>query len=228
MKRITFLFVLWLLGLKAYSYHAAPNDTLVGLILNKSGKAIKNVPVSAHGHPEVTLTDRNGVFVIIGDHLPNTVTIMLQSRKLVQIPVCGMYFLKIQTRETAFSVSQAKDEIMNIGYGQMKKSHSTSGNFSVTGDQLRSTGERDIINALVGKVPGINLVYNVDGKPSILIRGGTSLDSNNDPLYVVDGSIVEDISFINLNDVETVDVLKDGSIYGTRGANGAIIVTTKK
>lgn len=173
-------------------------------------------------------TDRKGIFLVVGNQLPDTVTIMLPSKKLFRIPVAGMNFLKIETNETAFSVAEAKDEIVNIGYGQMRKSRSTTGSFSVTGDQLRETGERDIIQAIVGKVPGLNMVYNSSGKATILIRGGTSLDGNNDPLYVVDGSVVEDLSFVNLNDIEKVDVLKDGSIYGTRGANGAIVVTTKR
>lgn len=212
----------------SYSQHPAAKDTLVGQILNKSGKAIKNVPVSVKGHQEMIRTDRKGIFLVVGNQLPDTVTIMLPSKKLFRIPVAGMNFLKIETNETAFSVAEAKDEIVNIGYGQMRKSRSTTGSFSVTGDQLRETGERDIIQAIVGKVPGLNMVYNSSGKATILIRGGTSLDGNNDPLYVVDGSVVEDLSFVNLNDIEKVDVLKDGSIYGTRGANGAIVVTTKR
>lgn len=228
MKGIIFLSVLWLFSLNAYSYYAVPNDTLVGLILNRSGKAIKNVPVSVRGHQEMIKTDRKGIFMVTGAQLPDTVTIMLPSKKLFQIPVAGNKFLKINTNETAFSVSEAKDEIINIGYGKIHKSQSATGDFSVTGDQLRETGERDIIQAIVGKVPGLNVVYNSSGKATILIRGGTSLDGNNDPLFVVDGSIVEDLSFVNINDIDKVDVLKDGSIYGARGANGAIVVSVKK
>lgn len=228
MKAILVCFALSTIALLSFSQQATPKDTLVGLVLNKNGKAIKNVPVSVRGHQEMIRTNKKGIFIVVGDQLPDTVTIMLPSKKLFQIPVAGMNFLKINTNETAFSVLQAKDEIINIGYGQMRKSRSTTGDFSVTGDELRETGERDIVMALVGKIPGLNMVYNNDGKATILIRGGTSLDGNNNPLYVVDGSIVEDLSFVNMNDVEKVDVLKDGSIYGTRGANGAIVVTTKK
>jgi TonB-dependent SusC/RagA subfamily outer membrane receptor len=93
---------------------------------------------------------------------------------------------------------------------------------------LRETGERDIILALAGKVPGMNLTYNNNGIATLIIRGGSTLEGNNDPLYVVDGSIVDDLSFLNINDVDRIDVLKDGSIYGARGANGAIVVSTNK
>lgn len=227
MKTILLLIVLFPISLLSYSQKPAPKDTLVGLIVNKGGKPIKNVPISVSGK-EMNHTDRKGIFMIVGDHLPDTVTIMLPSKKLFQIPVNGTNFLKINTNETAYSVSQAKDEIVNIGYGEMRKSRSTTGDFSVTGDALRETGERNIILALAGKVPGMNLTYNNNGTATLIIRGGSSMEGNNDPLYVVDGSIVGDLSYLNINDVERIDVLKDGSIYGARGANGAIVVTTKK
>ncbi|HOI49489.1 MAG TPA: TonB-dependent receptor plug domain-containing protein, partial [Prolixibacteraceae bacterium] len=89
------------------------------------------------------------------------------------------------------------------------------------------TGERDLLRALAGKVPGLNLVYRDNGTVTLRLRGGTSLDGNDDPLYIVDGAVVDDLSYLNLHDVDKVDVLKDGSIYGTRGANGAIVVTTR-
>jgi TonB-dependent SusC/RagA subfamily outer membrane receptor len=224
-----FLILVFLLTIVrvSFSQEPAPKDTLVGLIVNKSGKAIKNVPVSVAGHKDMTYSNRKGIFMVVGEHLPDSVTIMLPSKKLYQIPVGGMKFLKISTNETAFSVSQAKDEIVNIGYGSILKSHSTSGNYTITGDELRQTGERDIIMAIAGKVPGLNLVYNNNGTATLRLRGGASLDGNDDPLYIVDGSIVDDLLHLNMNDVAKVDVLKDGSIYGARGANGAIVVTTK-
>lgn len=227
MKAILLLIVLFPISLLSYSQKPTPKDTLVGLVVNKSGKAIKNVPVSVSGK-EMNYTDRKGIFMIVADHLPDTVTIMLHSKKLFRIPVNGMNFLKINTNETEHLVSQAKDEIINIGYGEMRKSRSTTGDFSVTGDALRETGERNIIIALAGKIPGLNVVYDNSGKVTVIIRGGSSMEGNNDPLYVVDGSIVEDFTYLNINDVFRIDVLKDGSIYGARGANGAIVVTTKK
>ena len=206
-----------------YSQETASTDTLVGLILNAKGKAIRNVPVYVPGKEVSVNTDRKGIFVIVENALPDTVTIILPSGNRFMIPVAGMKFLKIMTSETAFTAVPAKEEIIN----KIRRSNSTSGDFTVTGSDLRSTGEPDLIRAIAGKVPGLNLDYNNDGTISLRIRGGSSLEGNNEPLYVVDGSIVDDLRYINLNDIEKVDVLKDGSIYGTRGANGAIVVTTK-
>lgn len=210
------------------AFHAPVNDTLVGLVLGKNGKGIRNVPVYPAGTNEMVYTDRKGIFVIIRSSLPDTITLLLPSKKLLQVPVGGLRFIKILTNETLFTVAEAKEEILNIGYGSVRKSNSTSGGYTVTGNELLETGERNIILAIAGKVPGVNVVYKDDGSPTLIIRGGSSLDGNNDPLYVVDGSVVNDVSNINLNDVAKVDVLKDGSIYGTRGANGVIVITTEK
>ena len=203
-------------------------DTLVGLILGKNGKAIRNVPVSYKGSKEIVRSDKKGIFIIIGEALPDSLNLLLPSKKLIQIPVNGMSFLKIMTHETSFTVNESKNEILNIGYGTEKRSNSISTTLSITGDQLRETGERNIILAIAGKIPGVNLAYKEDGSPTLVIRGGTTLEGNNDPLYTLDGSIIDNPSFININDVTKVDVLKDGSIYGVRGANGVIQISTKK
>lgn len=227
--RIFFLIVfLQLLFLGTYAQSPAASDTLVGFVVNAKGKGIKNIAVFVSGQEKIIRTDRKGIFMIVGEHLPDTVTIILSSKKLYQIPVAGMNFLKIKTSEDSFFVSEGKDEIVNIGYGTQRKSDLTSGSFTVTGAELLATGESDIIRAIAGKVPGLNLNYKDDGTVTLQIRGGTSLDNQNEPLYIVDGSIVDDFKYVNLYDIEKVDILKDGSIYGTRGANGAIVVVTKK
>jgi len=215
MMRIVLL-ISWLATVPFFAgaQEVASKDTLVGLVVNKKGKGIRNVPVSVKGDREAVRTGNKGIFTIVGETLPDTVTLMLPSKQVFQIPVQGQNFLKIITSETAFTVAPAKDEIVNIGYGTVRKSRSTS-------------GERDLLRALAGKVPGLNLVYRDNGTVTLRLRGGTSLDGNDDPLYIVDGAVVDDLSYLNLHDVDKVDVLKDGSIYGTRGANGAIVVTTR-
>ncbi len=220
------LFLVFSIGVNAQEPVA--KDTLVGLIVNIKGKGIKNVPVFIPNQSEPIRTNRKGVFVYVGEQLPDSLNILLPSKKIFRIPVGGKNFIKIKTNENSFFVSEDKDEIVNIGYGSQRKSDLTSDSFSLTGAELLATGETDIIRAIAGKVPGLNLNCKSDGTVTIQIRGGTSLDDHNDPLYVVDGSIVNDFQYVNMNDIEKVDVLKDGSIYGTRGANGAIVVTTKK
>lgn len=228
MKIIILIALLGLVTLVSQAQAQSPADTLVGLVVNAKGKGIKNIPVFTKGTEEPVRTDRKGIFIIVQEQLPDSISIILPSKKIFQIPVNEMNFLKIKTGEKEYFISEGKDEIVNIGYGKQRKADGTSGAFSLTGKELIDTGETDLIRAIAGKIPGLNLNYKDDGSVTLEIRGGTSLDGRNEPLYLIDGSIVDDLKYLNLNDIERVDVLKDGSIYGARGANGAIVVTTKK
>lgn len=124
------------------------------------------------------------------------------------------------------------DEVVAIGYGVMRKSDLTGAVASVSAEQLQKTPAAGLDQALQGRAAGVT-VNSSTGQPGaaaeVRIRGiGTVNDSS--PIYVVDGVITNDISFLNPNDIASTEILKDASstaIYGSRGANGVIIVTTK-
>jgi TonB-linked SusC/RagA family outer membrane protein len=125
------------------------------------------------------------------------------------------------------------DELVVVGYGSMKKSDLTGAVASVSGDKLQRTPASSLENALQGRVAGVT-VNNSTGQPgagaSIRIRGIGSVMGESSPLYVVDGMIVDNIDFLTPNDIASTTILKDASataIYGSRGANGVILVTTK-
>lgn len=125
------------------------------------------------------------------------------------------------------------DEVVAIGYGTMKKSDLTGAVTSVKADQLQKTPAAGLDQALQGRAAGVTVNSN-SGQPgaaaTIRIRGIGSAIGGNDPLYVVDGVITTDISFLSPNDIKSTEILKDASataIYGSRGANGVILVTTK-
>lgn len=126
------------------------------------------------------------------------------------------------------------EEVVSIGYGSMKKSDLTGAVTSIKSDQLQKTPAAGLDQALQGRAAGVTVNAN-SGQPgaaaSIRIRGIGSAAGESDPIYVVDGVITSDISFLSPNDIQTTEILKDASataIYGSRGANGVIIVTTKK
>ncbi len=129
--------------------------------------------------------------------------------------------------------SQILDEIVVVGYGVQRKSDLTGSIATIKGDDVRSIASGNVEQMLQGKVAGVLVTPN-SGEPGagaiIRIRGtGTLNDAS--PLYVVDNMLLNDISFLNPNDVESIEVLKDASataIYGSRGANGVIIITTKR
>lgn len=125
------------------------------------------------------------------------------------------------------------DEVVVIGYGTAKRKDLTGAVSSVSGKQIAAVPVANAAQALAGKMPGVNVTVQ-DGRPdanvSIRVRGGGSISQSNEPLYIVDGFPVGSINDIPPNQIESIDVLKDASstaIYGARGANGVIIVTTK-
>ena len=128
--------------------------------------------------------------------------------------------------------SNTLDELVVVGYGTVKKSDLTGSVSSVNADKLTKTPAASLSNALQGQVAGVT-VNSLTGRPGagaeVRIRGVGTVNGAN-PIYVVDGVIADDINFLSTNDIEHIEVLKDASataIYGARGANGVIIVTTK-
>lgn len=120
------------------------------------------------------------------------------------------------------------DEV-NIGYGSTKKDKLTTSVSQLDIDQKQIGGYSNIYDYMRGKVPGVT-VMGSGANAKILIRGISSINSSTDPLILVDGSPMTDISMINPSDIKSVSVLKDASssIYGSRGANGVILITTKR
>jgi TonB-dependent starch-binding outer membrane protein SusC len=131
------------------------------------------------------------------------------------------------------SVSEL-DEFVVIGYGSVRKRDITGSVVSVDGDDLRAAPVSSVAEAISGKLAGVQITA-TEGSPDaeikIRVRGGGSITQDNSPLYIVDGFPVRSINDISPSDIETIDVLKDASstaIYGSRGANGVIIITTKQ
>lgn len=130
---------------------------------------------------------------------------------------------------------QQLDEVVVIGYGTVRKRDLTGSVASIKGDRLLDRPSTNVAQALQGRVPGVDVSVNSAAPgyaPRIRIRGVNSINSNVEPLYVVDGLIgVANPNLLNPNDIESVEVLKDASataIYGARGANGVILITTKR
>ncbi|MBT28500.1 MAG: hypothetical protein CMO01_02485 [Thalassobius sp.] len=141
---------------------------------------------------------------------------------------------------------QSLEEVVVVGYGEVKKSDLTGSVVSMDSKQLAKTNKVDAVSALQGQVPGV-VIQRTDNKPgaggfNIRIRGASTINTNEtasnggfnpgqNPLFIVDGIFVSDISFLNPADIERMDVLKDASataIYGSRGSNGVVIIQTKR
>lgn len=131
--------------------------------------------------------------------------------------------------------NQVLDEVVVIGYGTSKRSDLTGSVVSVKSEELMQTPTSDVSQALAGRVAGVSVMQS-EGEPgasiSIRVRGGISITQSNEPLYVIDGFPSEDgMNSLDPAEIETIDILKDASstaIYGARGANGVVVITTKK
>lgn len=174
-----------------------------------------------------TMTDIDGKYTINAKK-GDVLTFSFMSMETQKVKVEGQKTINIALKED----SQLLDEIVVVGYGTMKKSDLTGSLSSLKSDQLTQLSAVDVTQSIQGRAPGVSVINN-SGEPGagtkIRIRGTGSVN-NSDPLYVVDGFPVSDISHIAPHDIESMEILKDASavaIYGSRGANGVILVKTK-
>lgn len=136
---------------------------------------------------------------------------------------------QIRKAEQIKSAIEEEQKLADRGFGYVKGSERTQPRNGISGDELRRTGCNNVLDALVGKVPGLNITpSNLPGEEATAyIRGINSVKGPITPLFIVDGVIVESLLDVSIYVVDYVEVLKDASIYGSRGANGAILVHTK-
>lgn len=231
-----YIFILLMLllstNMPAMQFNAkTETDTLVGLIVDQKDKAMKNISVVYPGKSGKTVqrTDKKGIFMFPNVSLSDTLTLLLPKKRIWQVPVAGMTFLKITVQDDKFSVTEAKEEIIDTGFGTEKKRNSTSGNVTISGDELRKGGQTDLMRVLPGKVSGLTVVRNENGEEKFVIRGGSTsfVTKDNSALLVVDGVVVDNLDHVDIYSVQQVTVMKDATIYGMRGSNGAIVIKTK-
>lgn len=198
-----------------------------GLILDREMKPKKGVKVFVKNPKRYSTSDKQGRFGLTDVEPDDTLTLVLSKKESIRIPVAGCKGMRIVISGDTSAYGENDEELVNIGYGYVKRREHTGVSSGISGDRLRSTGGRDILSALKGLVPGLN-INGSNGNYSVNIRGVKSLNFSNEPLYIVDGVTVSSLDFVSIYDVEYVEVLKDAYMYGSRGANGAILVTTKK
>lgn len=199
-----------------------------GLLLDNSLQPVKKAKIYVKNPKRYASTDKQGRFGLTNVQPDDTITIELKKKQKISIPVEGRKSLKIVlANEIGITPKTEYDEeIANTGYGYVKRREYTGVSSGISGEQLRATGQRDILGALKGLVAGLTITGS-SGNYSVNIRGQKSLMLSSEPLYLVDGVQTNSIDHISLYDVDHVEVLKDASQYGSRGANGAILVTTK-
>ena len=207
----------------------APLKRYTGVILDEDGESVIGATVLLKGSPSIgTTTDVSGQFTL---DVPAGSTLLISFIGFVsqEIKLGDNTTLKITLKED----SETLQEVVVIGYGVMRKSDLTGSLANVKASELSMTAPT-VGQALVGRIAGVQ-VSQPSGSPGegakIRIRGVNSLSASSDPLYVIDGYPASEDVYINPEDIETIDVLKDAAsaaIYGSRGAGGVVMITTKR
>ncbi len=226
MKKLLFLLAT-LFPLFGFAQEKVPFNGMVKDIL---GNPIKNVQVYVSNPRIYARTNKQGRFGLT-DVKPDDVLHVKVRKALYEVPVGGRKSVVIVVADdnSIREISESQ-ELVDIGYGFVKRRELTLPSNTISGEELVKTGQSNILNALAGRVPGLNISSNnaPGGEASVNIRGISSLNLSNTPLFIVDGVEQSSLLYINVYDVDYVEIMKDASIYGSRGANGAIIVHTKR
>lgn len=202
-------------------------QTVTGNVVDETGEAVIGATVMEKGTKNATVTDFDGNFTIKmnGGKVLTISYIGMQSQ---DVNVAGKTSVNIVLKEDATTLQ----DVVVVGYGTMKKQDLTGSVSSVNTEQLNAKGAPSVLGNLQGSNPGVNITQSSGrgGSYSIEIRGKSSINSKTNPLYVVDGVMCDDIDWLNPQDIERIDVLKDASstaIYGSRATAGVVMVTTK-
>jgi len=226
-----------------------------GVVTGEDNEPLIGVSVITKGNSSVgTITDVDGKYTIDVSSQGTILVFSYLGYETTERMVGNKRTIDVVLKST----SESLDEVMVVGYGTMKKSDLTGSVSKLSSDQFKAGNELSAQQLMQGAFAGVNISQN-SGKPggstTIRVRGGTSVNASNEPLYVIDGVPIDaaagknmtnistntmdyfdqeaanPLSMLNPNDIESIDVLKDASataIYGSRGANGVIMITTKK
>ncbi len=249
-KTLKITWLLMFLGISTMIFAQTKNVT--GKVVDEKGEPLPGVTVLITGTQSGTITDFDGVYNIAVTPDQTSLTYSFIGYALVDEPINGRSTINMQLKPDVVAI----DEVVAIGYGGMKKSDLTGSVASISGEKLKESVVVNPDQMMKGKIAGVQIQAN-SGAPgaanSIRIRGASSINSSNEPLYIIDGipvsgsgtetagyswtggsggqTAVNPLAAIAPSDIVSIDVLKDASataIYGAAGANGVVIVTTKR
>lgn len=220
---------LLLLGLLMGCSILSAQDTLKGFILSEKGKPVRRMNVWVKNSLDGVKTDKQGAFILQDLSEKDTLIISVSKKQNAVIP------LKDRGNELLISLKKnefiLKDNAQEFTCPYTNKTLLAFNPNVLTRRQIEQSGANSLYDLLRGNLPGVT-VSDANGNSLITIRGGSSFDLNNEPLFIIDGveysNSYDADRAVNIHDIEQIKVLSDGAIYGMKGANGAIVITTKK
>ncbi len=212
---------------------AADQQAVSGTVKDETGVGIPGVSIIEKGTTNGTVTDVDGNFALSVQGTSSVLLFSYIGMVTQEIAVGGQSKINVTMKADYIGI----EEVVAVGYGTMKKSDLTGSVSSVTPEKLVDRPVSNVGQALQNKVAGVQVIRQAagdpGGRPQIRIRGTNSINTSSDPLFVVDGivGVINALQNLDPEDIASMDILKDASataIYGTRGANGVIIITTKR
>lgn len=211
------------------AFQAQAQHKVTGKIIDNAGNPIPGATVMVQGTSTGVTADGTGMYSITAPKPTSVLVFSFMGYETKEETVGDRKVINVTLPESAINI----ESVVSIGYGVKKKTDLTGSVGSIDSELITSKGVVNPLEALQGQIPGVNITTNSSRAGSgfsIQIRGQNSLKAA-DPLYVVDGIVVDEISFLNPSDIERIDVLKDASsnaIYGSRGSNGVVMIVTKQ
>jgi TonB-linked SusC/RagA family outer membrane protein len=221
---------LFLMFLSLFSF-SQNNFKVTGKVTNETGKPVLGATVQVKGTAIATATAADGSFSLMAPSGTSTLVITSVGYAELEVAINN----KSEVNVSIVNAASSLEDVVVIGYATIKKKDVTGAVAGINQKDIKSRPVANALQAMQGKVAGVDITSNErpGSVGSIIIRGVRSLTASNSPLFVVDGIPLSTggIEYLNPNDIETIDVLKDASataIFGSRGANGVVIVTTKQ
>lgn len=226
------LSIIWTLALITAPLASAQLLKVSGTVSDPTGEVLIGVSVSVKGDQKHGIaTGFDGDYVLSNVAADATLVFSYVGFKAVEVPVNGRANIDVMMEED----SELLDEVVVVGYGSLSRKELSSSIVQVNRDDFQKGAMNSPMEMLTGKVAGLNVSSTASANPNagadLQVRGATSLSAGNGPLVVIDGVAGGDIRTLAPQDIESMSVLKDAAsaaIYGTRGANGVILITTKK
>ncbi|WOK09657.1 TonB-dependent receptor [Imperialibacter roseus] len=209
----------------------AADVPISGKVFDENGDPLPGATIVVKGTAVGTISDINGGFSLLAPNDATSLIVSFVGYQSQEVSIAGRSTIDI----TLQADIQALQEIVVIGYGAVKKADITGSVAQVKSEELQAVPVFNVEQALKARAAGVQVTQNSGepgGRIEVRIRGGNSMIGSNQPLYVVDGfPMTGGINFLNPADIESIDILKDASataIYGARGANGVVIITSKR
>ena len=222
MKRLLSLFVVLVASTYVAMAQGEKGIPFNGLIITEQGYGVQKMKVQVKGRSSHTISDKQGRFGLTD--VPGDAVLSFSYKKIkFELPVNGRRSMRVILVDDSVLKAEESQELIDTGYSHVKRREQTSRSGVISGDELRSMGQMDLQEALLGVIPGLQLTNG-----ELTLRGATSINASTAPLIFVDGMETTTLSNVSINQVESVSVSRDGSMYGARGANGVILITLIK